>query len=398
MAFHQQLSGCKNLSPALEKKTVAIQLKHHDVRIMLDITSYEATRQFQTYIKPRTADEHLNSLSCVIQAHLGFRVSLGHALAPTHSLENLCSVEVDIIRQFFPYIDSEAILVCFSAWLAFVCDMDDTIETMAPLEGEYALRESIKILQGYQTQEQYNNEGKDTRIQQMSLRLREHCREQLSEGGYSAFAGAACVVLQAHIEEIMFLQNRIPNDISTYMAIRSRTIALNPFFEVLKSELLPQECRQDALWETLQAEVSRAAGLQNDLVGLERDLERGEQLNAILVLLRTDDGLPLVLDTHLFSQCIASVSKDHNESVARAIVAAEQLEREADIASTEAIAHMARHIVLLCQTHLQWCSTAKRYGYSECGTETSSEPVDGPSYYSMAANEGLDGAAAQQVR
>ena len=131
---------------------------------------------------------------------------------------------------------------------------------------------------------------RDKKVQGLARALVNHCTRYLSPPTAHAFLRAASNVLRAHIDEVRFLEGRIQNDLPTYMSVRSRTIALDPFFEVLKREYLPAEWQFDTAWENLQLEVGCAAGLQNDLIGLGRDLENGEQLNAVIVLLRALGG------------------------------------------------------------------------------------------------------------
>lgn len=90
---------------------------------------------------------------------------------------------------------------------------------------------------------------------------------------------------------------------------------------MIKSENLPADLELVGVWEKLQREVSGAAGLlQNDLIGLERDLENGEQLNAVLLLMRTNGGKPNEVDETLFGRCIDIVNTEHNKSVAQCVV------------------------------------------------------------------------------
>lgn len=209
---------------------------------------------------------------------------------------------------------------------------------------------------------------KDTTIQDLAQVFREHCARHLSRASGHAFFQAVCLVLRGHVDEVRFLQGRIPNSLQNYMNIRSRTISLNPFFEVIKTEYLTAEADRSfaGAWEQLQLEVSRAAGLQNDLIGLERDLENGEKLNAVIVLMRALGGGKNIHepDEALLSRCIALINVEHNKTVARCLEHAAQINQAADHAPPEssiAMSRVARHILLMCETHLKWCASAKRY-------------------------------------
>src|SRR5690606_28791962 len=57
-----------------------------------------------------------------------------------------CVAEVNVISLFFPDIVSEAVLIIFTAWLAFACVMDDVLETLDQRDRELVLWETIQLL------------------------------------------------------------------------------------------------------------------------------------------------------------------------------------------------------------------------------------------------------------
>jgi hypothetical protein len=154
------------------------------------------------------------------------------------------------------------------------------------------------------------------------------------------------------------------------MGIRVRTISLDPFFEVIKHEYLPQEYLFDDIWGKLQQGVCRAAGLQNDLIGLERDIDNAEPLNAVVVLMRCH-GVAVDVDrwdhNHdvLLARYIEVVSTEHNRSVAQVINLVEDALKDIDEEIGDSVVEVMRHISRLCETHLEWCASAKRYRVKE---------------------------------
>jgi hypothetical protein len=67
----------------------------------------------------------------------------------------------------------------------------------------------------------------------------------------------------------------LPYELDACMSIRTRTIGIKPLFTLALSTW-----RQDHSWpkklDDIQKEVNMVAGLQNDLVGLEKNLKNGE--------------------------------------------------------------------------------------------------------------------------
>lgn len=204
--------------------------------------------------------------------------------------------------------------------------------------------------------------SQDTRIQRMAQAMYSHCRQYLPEMAHFTFLQAACRVLSAQIEEFRFLGERIPNDLSNYMDIRRQTMGLSPFFEVIKSRFLPAKWRWYHAWDKLQEDVSLTTGLQNDLVGLERDLERGEPMNAVVVLMKgegwTGEAPP---DQEMFYRCVARVVDEHNRSAERVRAHVAQIYQAGDGTLPEAVRDVVGHMTLFCETHLKWCISSKRY-------------------------------------
>lgn len=93
-------------------------------------------------------DGRLASSSAVLLAHIEFKAEMHPDQKVSRSFTRRCKAEVDTIGLFFPGVLSVEIRVCFSAWLAFACAMDDILETLPPREGEAVLYECIGILQG----------------------------------------------------------------------------------------------------------------------------------------------------------------------------------------------------------------------------------------------------------
>lgn len=195
----------------------------------------------------------------------------------------------------------------------------------------------------------------------MALALRDHCSRNLTPQCAAAFFKAVSGVFEAHIDETRFLRGSLPRDLPTYMSIRCRTISLNPFFEVLKTEYLPSDQISNPVWHKLQHAVSCAAGLQNDLIGLERDIDKGEELNAVIVLMRPHSEHPSEVGEAVFEQQVHLINEEHNANVARALDLAAKANRLAEGIEAIAIAEVVWHITLLASTHLMWCASAKRY-------------------------------------
>ncbi|CAI6077357.1 unnamed protein product [Clonostachys chloroleuca] len=300
-------------------------------------------------------------VSAVQKAHLELKVAMHPAAASCQTFEEQSRAEVGVIQRLFPGNLADSVRVCFVAWLAFVCTMDDILECLSPSDGEAVLYRCIGMLRN---NHKTNTNGRvpDTEVERLTRLLYDHSRLHLPADVCDVFFQAICEVFQAHIAEFHFLDGQTDHDLSTYMSIRRQTIALGPFFEVIKYVHLPESWRRKPTWKKLQEEICSTAGLQNDLLGLEKDIENGDGLNSVLVLLRNEGvGNAYDGDPAMFAKCISIIVKMHNESAIRVADCMEELLQPAGNVLPDSVVEVARHLMLVCETHLAWCASAKRY-------------------------------------
>ncbi|KAK3898352.1 isoprenoid synthase domain-containing protein [Staphylotrichum tortipilum] len=364
MLLFRGLREYERSSPWPERSTISIQLQH-DLKIKLDVPNFGVTAAADSGVDPKSTPTR------VVPAHAAFKAALLPDVVPDEAFYKTCTAEVNVISLFFPDITSEVVRIAFAAWLAFVCVMDDILETVEIGERELLLLDTIEVLKCEPNAQAAPASpkafgGKDRRVPSQARALFDHCTRYLSHRSARAFFTAACDVLEAHIDEISFLQGRYSNTLPTYMSIRSRTIALAPFFEVIKTEYLADaDWALNPIWQKLQKEVACVAGLQNDMIGLVRDLEDGEPLNGVVVLMQGFRSIVKnQLDRGVLSKCLALVNAEHNQSVARCFEHMTQLHRAAEASGCTDVGRIesvARHILMMCETHLRWCSSSKRY-------------------------------------
>ncbi|CAG9976188.1 unnamed protein product [Clonostachys byssicola] len=343
-------------------KIVNIPLMKHDICLQLQVPNVDLhpERSEPTVLNSTRLDTSPN-VSAVQKAHLELKVAMHAAATSFQTCEEQSRAEVAVIKRFFPGCLADNVRICFAAWLAFVCAMDDKLESLQPSEGETVLYRCIGMLRN---SHKFNTKRivPDTEVERLTWLLYDHIRLHLPAGACDVFFRAICEVFKAHIAECHFLDSQNTHDLSKYMSIRRRTIALDPFFEVIKYVHLPESWRRKPIWKKLQEEVCSTAGLQNDLLGLEKDIENGDGLNSVLVLLRNERaGNTYDRDPEKFAKSISLVMRMHNESARRVSDCMEELFQPADDVLPDSVVEVARHLTLVCETHLAWCASAKRY-------------------------------------
>jgi hypothetical protein len=185
-----------------------------------------------------------------------------------------------------------------------------------------------------------------------------HCKAYLTEYEAQDLFHQASVVLDGFILEQRLRQGRLTLDLETYMSIRQRTIALAPMISLARSEYPPEIYPEELL--NMQHDLSIVLGLQNDLVGLDKDIENGEFMNAVVVLLRDTPRTNVHISTENISDALHSIVDVYEQALSRLLYQHRQLtnSKKGHVGSTAAIADVQ---LCLVETHLKWCISAKRY-------------------------------------
>ncbi|KAF4764373.1 hypothetical protein HAV15_000896 [Penicillium sp. str.  len=249
--------------------------------------------------------------------------------------------EVKTIGLLFPDVRAEHARICMAAWLGVLCTVDDLLELMSPHEVEDAIQVTIAALQG-------NKENNDRMFQK-------HCCQYLSDAAVKDFFREICTVFHGFLQENRFQRGYLKRNLQNYMEIRTRTIGIAPFFSLIRSDLSPPDYYSDNIL-AMQKAVNVAAGLQNDLVGLERDIDEKESMNAVLVSMGEPLGKEEAQGTKL-ADTIAAVCAFHNSSIAEVVQIRQRILQGAE--ESEII--VANSQLLFIETHFKWCTRAKRY-------------------------------------
>jgi hypothetical protein len=183
--------------------------------------------------------------------------------------------------------------------------------------------------------------------------FRKHCYQYLSEAAAKGFFYEIDKVFIGFVEEIRFRQGHTTRDLERYMDIRTRTIGVAPFFALVRSELPPSGYPDDFV--AVQKAVNMTVGLQNDLVGLEKDLENGELLNAVLVAMEQQGEEGKEQD---LAKAIEAICALHNQNIAGVVRTRQRVLLEG---KGNPAAIIANSQLLFTETHFRWCTTAKRY-------------------------------------
>lgn len=161
------------------------------------------------------------------------------------------------------------------------------------------------------------------------------------------------------LDELLFRQGILPNNLETYLQFRGRTMGIHPFFTLIRALHEPVEEEYLIGLRNLQKGVSLILGLQNDLVGLEKDRRNGETMNAVLVSLKEQAGMHLDDMDMILPRTIQDVCDIHNLCVSAAVEMYEGLQVSLNGNTHDPI--LETEILAFADTHLKWCASSKRY-------------------------------------
>lgn len=258
------------------------------------------------------------------------------------------------------------------SWFALLCAVDDEIESLRPDEALHIL--TRLILDIHQTRHgeipkkrdiwrttragPHDRQKQQHRLETLNQRLILSAQTTLPPTPYQEFLSQITQVWESMKDELTHRQSpqKQQHDENSYLQIRSLTVGLAPFFSILKTEFLSEETISNlsiaAHFDRLQEHISLAIGLQNDLVGLPRDLASSETWNLVLLKTQASPGVDI-------SRAVGEVVRMHNRQVLLAMeVFREIVERCGDRSDYTLV---ARSMLGFATRHFLWARKAERY-------------------------------------
>lgn len=251
------------------------------------------------------------------------------------------------IQQTFPTENNSQKLRTMAACLSWLCQFDDYTEIL-----DYAVLKQLLI-----------------QCQSMLDRANLESHEDYSDFGLVVtckFIRQLRTLWSAHLDRIIPIieemlcgfqeeadfKLRDQRDIELYRQLRRRTISVQPFFEILAVGALPdclgsQICEQ---LQTLENEVIGMVGLQNDILGLQKDLRDKKFLNYPVMYARSHGNKDL-------DAAICAGIMEHNQASHRA----DKIHQELRICDIEVVRRYADQVYSFSATHLHVFMKSSRY-------------------------------------
>ncbi|KAF7189632.1 hypothetical protein HII31_09076 [Pseudocercospora fuligena] len=309
------------------------------------------------------------------------------------------AIEVIAVRKAFPLINNEHAIQAMIAWFYLLCHVDDEVEKLDSNTAKITLQKSIYLMRhsciwrqcpdvrsgsmDEKLRQIPDQRRHDSPLNRSSSPTRSQSEKSIPSSDGSDASIAVLTMTEAFVRQMFrvlppYAIRNVAQSIvkvwqfmcvefderarstsgpspEAYLAVRTHTIGLEPFFTILESLLLDR--RDDtptASYATLIASVSLAVGLQNDIVGLEKDLSIGERLN--MILLATKQNEEQDLETAL-TMAIAM----HNDAVKTSLSCYQELISGISCFADQDLGLVAKSALLFLRTHYSWATHSRRY-------------------------------------
>jgi hypothetical protein len=292
--------------------------------------------------------------------------------------------QIRIVSSAFPAVRDKTSVLAMCAWFHLFCFFDDETEKMPDREGKRAIGLCIDILEAsclpnarFSRTLRPLQKAKIRYTLWSSSRLpsggtiagatfffTQHTRKLLAPAVYKRMVTVIVGVFQAYAHEITTRAKVDSLSLDEYLISRSSTIGLAPFWEIALDFFSRRECSVAGV-ETLkqvqsilQPHVATVVGLQNDLVGLQKDLAESDRMN--YVVLRAERTVVSI------EQALSATIVLHNSFVREAVQGRQILEQELARHGKwdDGVEIFADCMVGFMETHFAWASNSKRYKMS----------------------------------
>ncbi|KAJ5691242.1 hypothetical protein N7488_011977 [Penicillium malachiteum] len=264
----------------------------------------------------------------------------------------------------FPALDDEACALGLAACLTIVCYVDSIIEEMEPELAEQCIEWCLAILGGADLDEQIaKNPGSPLeQAATICFAFYRHIIDIFRPITAEAVLFDMKDMIGGQLPELHFKQGKLKiNSYQDYLSIRNRSFGLLPLLTIAEHYHLAK----DGLAATspdialLKNQISIMCVGQNDVGGLEKDIELSNTSNSILVLAMLAGRKIKTSDDVLESEDILRLFEAKNHIFVNDVI--ETWIKIRISSKVEAEHRLSDMLIVLCITHLEWVLTSSRY-------------------------------------
>lgn len=336
----------------------------------------------------------------LINAHyLAFEGS--HRVDPEEWTMAKAMTEMYAVSKAFPLVQHEPALLAMTAWFHLLCKVDNEVEDMESEAARSSLQQSMNYIQrscdiradglvaepirpctraralrsrhDSVTESSLAPSGaectavpsprpdsltalRDATVQALTKAFVQQIHKVLIPSTVCNMAARIIDVWRYMCAEVDERETTQESTLEAYLVIRAHTIGLLPFFAILEDLVCTEiqtelgSLSSDPDVVSLRTRVAHAVGLQNDIVGLEKDLATGEQLNLVRLLQARDQ--------RSIEDALLTVIRMHNDAVTAIL---DHFKALAEDSTKAHLLGLAESIVMFIRTHYAWATRSKRY-------------------------------------
>lgn len=304
-------------------------------------------------------------VSTLIKQHQNF-YSTDRRLDHDQAREKATS-DVKAIRYAFPESRRSWAQSLMCSWFALLCAVDDEMESLKPDEALHTLTQLVltikKIHHGEISKKRdprrfragpYARQEQQNRLINLNQHLILSAQTTLPPTPYHKFLSQITQVWDSMKNEILLRHSPLKTE-HTYLQIRSHTVGLRPFFSILQTEFLTEKISNPSITahlDRLQNHISIVVGLQNDLVGLKRDIASVEAYNIVLLKTEASPGAGI-------ARAVREVVRMHNQQVLHAVEEFRGIVEKRG--GWDGCALVAYGMLAFATRHFLWACKAERY-------------------------------------
>lgn len=310
----------------------------------------------------------------LFQHYVAFRQSAEPWLYPSEAAATKkCTTEIQSIAQLIPNTHDPIYVLCLAANLFWLCAMDDLVESVRASDALDVLRSAQTIFLPHTdsatstvplSASLTDVASPLSRADHMSTAYLHFLATHLPLTQLDSCRTTIVETLHDLLQETQLRQDPHPT-VEAYLVARKLSMAEAPFWFLSQGPAArrPMSQTSPALGKLMDL-VALATGMQNDLLGLQKDLSTGDEMNYVLVAARQggeerldDITTPDQVWTHLESGVAL-----HDASIREALECWSDIKRDEKGSQDEW--DLADTLLIVLERHARWVATNKRYDFA----------------------------------
>lgn len=310
----------------------------------------------------------------LFQQYVAFRQSAEPWVYPSEAaVTKKCANEIQSIAQLIPNTHDPVYIICLAANLFWLCAMDDLVESVPACDALEILRSAQAI---------FLQQTHTTTSARMPLVTANEIISPLERGNHMCRSYLQFLTSHLHptqinpcrttivetlrelLQESQLRQDPNPS-VEVYLEARKLSMAESPFWFLSQGPAGKRPMSQTS--PTLRKLIDLAAlatGMQNDILGLQKDLATGDEMNYVLVAARrSGESLKDISAPHQVWKHVERGIALHDATVQEAMQCWLAIRRdekgihrdEWDLADT---------LLIAVERHARWVATNKRYDFA----------------------------------